>query len=43
VHDLMAGFHKTRIADSHNDKMPHMSRRVSQKTKALQKQGTNDE
>jgi len=41
VHDLMAGFHKTRIADSHNDKMPHMSRRVSQKTRALQKQNTD--
>ena len=40
VHDLMATFHRTRIADSHNDKMPHMSRRVSQKTRLLQKQNT---
>jgi len=40
VHDLMATFHRTRIADSHNDKMPHMSRRVSQKTRTLQKQNT---
>ena len=40
MHDLMATFHRTRIADSHNDKMPHMSRRVSQKTRLLQKQNT---
>ena len=35
LHDMVAKFHQTRIADSHNDKMPTNSRRLSTRTKAL--------
>lgn len=35
LHDLMAKFHSTRITDSHNDKMPKNSRRLSVRTKQL--------
>lgn len=35
VHELVMKFTKTRIADSHNDKMPKNSRRVSLRTKKL--------
>jgi len=35
VHELVMKFTKTKIADSHNDKMPKNSRRVSIRTKKL--------
>lgn len=35
VHDLMAKFHSMRITDSHNDKMPKNSRKLSTRTKQL--------
>lgn len=35
LHDMVAKFHQTRISDSHNDKMPTNSRRLSMRTKAL--------
>ena len=35
VHDAVAKFTRSRIADSHNDKMPKNSRRVSLRTKQL--------
>ena len=35
LHNLMLNFHKARISDHHNEKMPKNSRRLSLRTKQM--------